>query len=131
VASEIDLMWSYIGGPRGLIDAVLADLWVEALPAAPDDPVSRVEDWVAGWAAELADGLLARGEAALSTPRGSIEAWLRRPSRLHDGELRIRAIGSGGGYRGSHGHLGLRGDEQLRAELTHYLTCSVLDLAVM
>jgi len=131
VASEIDLMWSYIGGPRGLIDAVLADPRVEALPAAPDDPVSHVEDWVAGWVAELADGLLARGEAALSTPRGSIEASLRRPSRLRDGELRIRAIGSGGGYTGSHGHLGLREDEQLRAELTHYLTYSVLDLAVM
>jgi hypothetical protein len=131
VASEIDLMWTYVGGPRGLIDAVLADRRVEALPAAPDDPVSRVEDWVAGWAAELADGLLARGEAALSTPRGSIDAWLRRPSQLRDGEMRTRATGSRGGYTCSRTHLGLRGDEQLRAELTHYLTYSVLDLAVM
>jgi len=131
VASEIDLPWSYIGGPRGLIDAVLADRRVEALPAAPDDPVSRVEDWVAGWASDLADGLLARGEAALSTPRGSIEAWLRRPSRMRDGELRIRATGAGGGYSRSSSHLGLREDEQLRAELTHYLSYAVLDLAVM
>jgi len=131
VASEIDMPWSYIGGPRGLIDAVLADRRVEALPAAPDDPVSRVEDWVAGWTAELTDDLLARGEAALSTPRGSIEAWLRRPSRLGDGELRIQAVGSSGGYSSSRGHLGLRGDEQLRTELTHQLSYAVLGLAMM
>ena len=131
VASEIDLPWSYIGGPRGLIDAVLADRRVEALPAAPDDPVSRVEDWVTGWIAELADSLLARGEAALSTPRGSIEAWLRRPSRMRDGELRIRATGAGGGYSGSRSHLGPREDEQLRAELTRHLGFAVVGLAVM
>src|SRR5262249_60683685 len=33
VASEIDLMWTYVGGPRGLIDAVLADNRTQALPA--------------------------------------------------------------------------------------------------
>jgi hypothetical protein len=33
VASEIDLPWTYIGGPRGLIDAILADDRIEALPA--------------------------------------------------------------------------------------------------
>ena len=119
----------YRNGP--LIDAVLAYRRVKALPAAPDDPVSRVEDWVADWAADLAGGLLARGEAALSTPRGSIEAWLRRSSPLHDGELRIRATGAGGGYSSSTSHLGLRDDEQLRAELTHYLSYAVLDLAAM
>jgi hypothetical protein len=35
VASEIDLQWTYVGGPRGLIDAVLADDRIEALPATP------------------------------------------------------------------------------------------------
>jgi hypothetical protein len=74
VASEIDLQWTYIGGPRGLIDAILADGRVEALPAAPDDLVSRVEDWVTGWADQLADGLMARGAASLSTARGSVDA---------------------------------------------------------
>jgi len=75
--------------------------------------------------------LLARGEAALSTPRGSIEAWLRRSSPLHDGELRIRATGAGGGYSGSRSHLGPREDEQLRAELTRHLGFAVVGLAVM
>jgi hypothetical protein len=46
----------------------LADGRIEALPASPGDPVNRVEAWVAAWVEELADGLLARGEASLTTP---------------------------------------------------------------
>jgi hypothetical protein len=125
VASEIDLMWTYVGGPRGLIGAVLADNRIEALPAAPGDPVSRVENWVTLWADELADGLLARGEASLSTPRGSVQAWLRH------GELRTRTTGARGDWNGSRGYLSLRAGAELRREVTHYLTYAVLDLAVM
>ena len=79
VASEIDLPWTYVGGPRGLIDAILADDRIEALPAAPNDPVSRVEDWVAAWADQLSEDLLTHGAASLSTPRGSVDARLRPP----------------------------------------------------
>lgn len=38
VASDVDLRWTYVGGPRGLIDAIIADQRIEALPASPDDP---------------------------------------------------------------------------------------------
>ena len=129
VASEIDLQWTYVGGPRGLIDAILADDRIEALPADTDDAVTRVEDWVTGWAAQLADGLMARGAAALSTPRGSVHAWLRRPTRIHKGELRIESAGRGGtgGIRPV-----LRGDdENLRGDVQDYLTAALLDLAAM
>ena len=34
VASEIDLGWSYLGGPAGLIEQVLADPRIETLPAS-------------------------------------------------------------------------------------------------
>ena len=85
VASEIDLQWTCVGGPRGLIDAILADDRIEALPATPDDPVSRVEDWVIAWVDQLAGGLMAHGTASLSTPRGSVDAWLRRPHRIRKG----------------------------------------------
>jgi hypothetical protein len=60
VASKIDLQWTYVGGPRGLINAILADDRIEALPAAPDDPVSRFEDWVTAWADQLADARAGR-----------------------------------------------------------------------
>jgi hypothetical protein len=128
VASEIDLPWTYVGGPRGLIDAILADDRIEALPAAPDDPVGRVEDWVTAWADQLADGLMARGQASLSTPRGSVTAWLRRPHGVRGGQLRIEVAGPSGS--GSSVRPGLRGDdEQLRREVHDYLTIAVLDLA--
>jgi hypothetical protein len=130
VASEIDLPWTYVGGPRGLIDAILADGRIEALPALPDDPVSRVEDWVAAWVDELADGLLSRGEASVTTPRGTVEARLRRPGRLRSGALFISAEGRGG-RTGSTGETTLRADGDLRDDLDLYLTLAVLDLAGM
>ena len=92
MASEIDLPWTYVSGPRGLIDAVLADDRIEALPAAPDDPVSRVEDWVTAWADQLADGLMVGGAAPLSTPRGSVDAWLRRPRGVEPGRELARLV---------------------------------------
>lgn len=130
MASEIDLPWTYVGGRGGLIDAILADDRIEVLPAAPDDPVSRVEDWVTAWADQLAEGLMTRGAASLSTPRGSVKAWLRRPHGIRKGELRIEVAGPAGS--GSSVRPGLRGDdEQLRREAHDYLTIAVLDLAGM
>jgi hypothetical protein len=130
VASEIDLQWTYVGGPRGLIDAILADGRIEALPAAPNDPVSRVEDWVTAWADQLTDGLMTRGAASLSTPRGSVDARLRRPPGIRQAELRIEVAGRDGS--GSSVHPGLRGrGEKLRREVHDYLTLAVLDLTGM
>jgi hypothetical protein len=130
VASEIDLEWTYVGGSRGLIDAILADGRIEALPAGPQDPVGRIEDWVTAWADQLADGLMARGSASISTPRGSVEAELRRPRGIRKGELRIEVAGRGGS--GSSVHPGLHGsDEELRREVHDYLTIAVLDLTGM
>jgi len=130
MASEIDLPWTYVSGPRGLIDAVLADDRIEALPAAPDDPVSRVEDWVTAWADQLADGLMVGGAAPLSTPWGSVDAWLRRPRGVRRGELRIEVAGRS--VSGSSVHSGLPGDDQeLRCEVHDYPTFAMLDLAGM
>lgn len=129
-ASEIDLPWTYVGGPRGLIDAILADDRIEALPAAPDDPVSRVEDWVTAWVDQLAEGLLARGAASVTTPRGSVRAWLRRPHGIRRGELRIEVEGPIS--TGSSVWPGLRGeDDALRREMRDYLTFAVLGLTGM
>lgn len=102
----------------------------EAQPASSGDLTGRVEDWVTAWVDELTDALLARGEAALTTPRGSIHAWLRRPGRMRRGELRIQATGTEGGASSSGSLPGGRGDDELRSELTFYLTHAVIDLAV-
>ena len=127
VASEIDLPWTYIGGPRGLIDAILADDRIEALPAAPDDRVSRVEDWVAAWADQLLEDVLADGTGSLSTPRGSVEARLRPPQGIRHGELRIEVTGRDGGSSSSWKSLG-PGEDELRSTVHFYLTMAVLSL---
>jgi hypothetical protein len=127
VASEIDLPWTYIGGPRGLIDAILTDVRMEALPAAPDDRITRVEDWVAAWIDQLFEGLLAQGTASLSTPRGSVDARLRRPTEIGNGDLRIEVTRLDGGS-GSSWALLDRGAERLPGDVRGYLTSAVLSL---
>jgi len=94
----------------------------------PDN--GRVEDWVTAWVDQLAEGLMARGAASLTTPRGSVRAWLRRPHGIRRGELRIEVTGRDSS--GSSVRPGLPGDdEQLRREVHDYLTFAVLDLAGM
>ena len=133
VATDVDLPWTYVGGPRGLIDAIRADRRIEALPASPGDPVSRVEDWVSAWIRDLTDDLLARGEATLTTCRGSIRASLRRPGRARNGqprngELRTEVTGTGGRSAGA---AILNGGGDLREQVTLNLTLAVLNLAGM
>lgn len=130
VASDVDLPWTYVGGPRGLIEAILEEKRIEALPAAAEDPVNREEDWVAAWVDELADGLLARGEASLSTCRGSVGARLRRPGRFRRGALFTEVTGADGDASAT-GESTLSGPDGLREELTRYLTFAVTGLAGM
>jgi hypothetical protein len=130
VASEIDLPWTYVGGPSGLIDAILADDRIEALATAPDDPVSRVEDWVVAWVDGLFEDLMARDAASLSTPRGTVSARLQRPGRIRGGNLRIEVTGHEGGSSSSSSVLG-GGEEHVRSSVHTYLTMAVLSLAGM
>jgi hypothetical protein len=46
VASEIDLPYSYVGGSKELIEEVLADSELEALPAQLEDPVTYDSDTI-------------------------------------------------------------------------------------
>jgi hypothetical protein len=128
VASEIDLGWSYIGGPADLIEQVLADERIEALPVSPDDPVSRVEDWVDAWAQVATEQLMAAGTATISTSRGTIRATLRRPSWSGSGWLETSSSGDNGVGGGSRTRLSRRSDAELRAEICLYLTWQLIDL---
>jgi hypothetical protein len=46
VASEIDHPYSYVGGSEELIEEVVADLELEALPAQLEDPVTYDSDTI-------------------------------------------------------------------------------------
>src|SRR5262249_24961457 len=129
VASEIDLAWTYVAGAAGLIQRGLAEEGVEALPAGPDDPATRVEPWVAGWVAAAVAMLLSTGEAVITTSRGTVQARLERPSWRGPGMLRTHGSGENG--VSSTGERPLRGRDEkgLRDELTMDLSCEVIGLA--
>jgi hypothetical protein len=122
VATELDLPWTYVGGPLGLIEALLADERIEALRAAPGDLVYHVEPWVTEWATALTEQVLTRGEATLTTPRGSIRSWLSGDGWLHTEKSDPDGTGCGSGKTI------LTGGAGLRAEVGDYLTDAVLGL---
>lgn len=128
VASEIDLRWSYVGGSADLIDAVLTDSRIEALPTGTGEPLSRVEDWVARWVEEAVDQLLATGRAIVWTSRGTVEAELQRPTWLRHGWSRTSSMGDNGVVGDSNGRIERDPDTQLRRHLTFHMTIAVIGL---
>jgi len=83
VASEIDLRWTYVGGPSELIARILSDERVEALPAMPEDPSSSV---IGGWLSDAieaaTDELLDNGSLHLEFALGSVEmTWSKEKRR--------------------------------------------------
>lgn len=100
VASEVDLAWTYVAGSEALVRAVLADGHIEALPADPADPLTRIEACVADLVERGVDELLDGGHTLISTSMGSVEAWLEPPTRWRSGAIRTktdRYDGSAGG----------------------------------
>jgi hypothetical protein len=136
VASEIDLPWTYVGGPAALIDRIVADQRIETLRAAPADPVGEVEEWIGDAAAGAAEQLFTSGEAAITTALGTIRAYLDLPSWHRKGMLRTESVdgGDGGGGGGGGGGfsqtpLSRRSTrDELRDEVVHHLIFDVLSL---
>jgi hypothetical protein len=128
VATEIDLAWTYVGGPAGLIAALLADPRIEALPAAPDDPLAGVADWVTEAAAAAADQLLAAGRATISTSRGTLRATLQHPGRRSPGWLRVTSAGENGDTGSSSARLSDPPGDDLRQEISQRLVSEIIGL---
>jgi hypothetical protein len=102
VATEIDLPWTYVGGPAALIAEILTSPQLEAQPAAPDDNHhERLPEWLVPLVSTANAELLGVGEATIHTWRGTITAQLDRPDGASDGALRIQRASADGQYRGS------------------------------
>jgi len=129
VASEIDLAWTYVGGPAGPISQLLAETRIEALPAAPDDELAGIEDWVTARAEQAAGQLLASGQATMTTSRGTLRASLNRPGRLTSGMLLVDRTGDNGVTGSSSARLSQRPEPDLREEISHYLALAIIELA--
>jgi hypothetical protein len=128
VATEIGLPWTYVGGPAGLIERILDDERIEALPANPRDPLTHIEAWVAALVGQATASLLSDGQTVIRTSRGTVHAWLDRPSQFRRAMLRTSTLGDSGVTRGSDGNLSRRSEEELRDEISLRLTLDVIGL---
>lgn len=83
VATELDLAWTYLGGPATLISDALANPRLEAQPTSPDDAHQlRPPKWLAAAIKDAAAELLDSGTATLDTWRGTVQAhWNGRTAR--------------------------------------------------
>ncbi len=128
VATEIDLAWTYVGGPAGLIGQLLAETRIEALPAGPDGELGGIEDWVTAQAEQTAGQLLSSSEATVTTSRGTLRASLERPGRLKSGLLLVQTAGDNGVTGSSSTGLSRRPAQDLREEISHRLARAIIDL---
>jgi len=128
VATEIDLAWTYVGGPGGLISQLLAETRIEALPAAPDGELSGTEDWVTARAGQTAGRLLSTGEATVTTSRGTLRATLERPGQLQPGTLLVQTVGDNGVTGSSSTRLSRRAGQDLREEISYCLARGIIEL---
>ena len=128
VATEIDLAWTYVGGPGGLISQLLAETRIEALPAAPDGELSGTEDWVTARAGQTAGRLLSTGEATVTTSRGTLRATLERPGQLQPGTLLVQTVGDNGVTGSSLTRLSRRAGQDLREEISYCLARGIIEL---
>ena len=123
VATEIDLSWTYVSGTARLIESVLHDPRLEAVAAAAEDPLTRVEPWVRRSAEDAASELMRTGSTTIVTSVGSVEAWLERPGVGGQTELWTRSPGRRGATRLHH-----RDDADLREKIVSSLTWKVTEL---
>jgi hypothetical protein len=128
-ASEIDLAWTYVGGPGGMIERVLASEDIEALPVGPEDALNRVEDWVTRWVNEAVGDLWASGEATITTSRGTLYVSLHRPGkRRRRGMLQTASVGDNGVHGHRNHYLGPADEQDLRDTVESYLIADVISL---
>jgi hypothetical protein len=130
VATEIDLPWTYVGGPESLIAEILAAPALEAQPAEPADNVQlRLRGWLAGVIDAAVAELLGSGEITVITARGTVEARLREPTHLRHGYLHVSRTGNDGSQGSGETRLHRASADELREQVHLALTIEVIGLA--
>ncbi len=128
VASEIDLAWTYVGGPVAMIDRLLTDLGIEAVAADASDHLTRVEPWVDHLVQVAVNELWAIGGTFITTSRGTVNAVLKKPGRRRRGLLATTSKGDNGVHGSRSHYLGPDDEQSLRETVEMYLTSDVIAL---
>ena len=128
VASEIDLPWTYVGGPRPLVESLLADTRLEDLRAAPDDPFwMPLTGWIVELVDESVDEVLSKGSASLAFAAGAVDVRLETSGRRHRGVIITRSERANG-RSGSSTPVDIRRPDELRAEVELRVQAAILAL---
>jgi hypothetical protein len=78
VASEIDLLWTYVGGPRAMVDRLLADDRLEVLEVLPDDAIfADVAEWLRERIDVAAEQVMRTGSAKMVLAVGEVDLKLQ------------------------------------------------------
>ena len=130
VASDVDLSWTYVGGPDALVEALVCDPTLEVLEVAPDVPVAPLggDPWIERWVSDAVDALLRGEDAVISTPVGTVVAWLESLHSPGHAWLRTNQL-SAWGHRGSGGHrINVSDDARMRDQLRFYVQWDIVSL---
>jgi hypothetical protein len=126
VATEIDYTSTYVGGSRALIDRILADHRIEALPAELTDDSYRIDQRLSELVDRATETVLDTGHIAITTGIGIIQATLGGSLRPDYFRVSVEGIGTR-----STGGMNLRGEggDDLRRDVMWGLEDALLRLA--
>ncbi|OAV62702.1 hypothetical protein [Enteractinococcus helveticum] len=132
VASEIDLAWTYLSGSASLVDQVLADPALEALPAKPQDRATlRFTGWLDDAVKAAATELLELGHTQIRTAHRTLHASLQRPRLWRNGQLGITSHTDGGSSTAGSQVLFWKSGRATHQELWRNLSLAVAELATL
>ena len=135
VASEIDLPWTYVGGPAELIARLASDERIEVVGANPADVISiEVQGWLSDLIEQTAIEVLSNGSALVALATGTVTIlweprghWVPR-GRRQRGVLKTRS-GRSSGWSGSNGPIRARDSDDLRRQVAARIQHAILALA--
>ena len=131
VVSEIDLQWTYVGGPCEMIEELLNHGELEALPVDLQDPTTRIEDWVDVLIEDAITELMRNGTTMIFTSRGTVTASFVRPRRFKAGEIWVQRKRIDGRTSGDIGRqlITSQDNESIYRSIQFYLSNQVIAMA--
>lgn len=129
VASDVDLSWTFVGGPDALVKALVSDPKLEVLEITPDVPVARIgsDAWIERWVRDAVDALLHEEHAGISTPVGTVMAWFEQPHSRKRAWLRTNRL-SAWGHRGSSSEVINLSDDASMRRLSFAVRWAIVEL---
>lgn len=128
VASEIDLDYTLVGGSTELIDHVLGNERLEALPATENDSiVVQVDEWLAQRVDDATDDVLSIGSTRLALSMGTVEVTMRQSGVLRHGSIHSESVGINGASSGD-SPVRTREPQHLRLQIHRAIEQAVLAL---